>query len=342
MRNFFVLIGIVSLVGYYGMGCGDDGNAPRCTPGEQKECPCPHGIQGAQACLQDGSGYGTCQGCDENSSSTSSSGNGGSGGNGGNGGTSGAGGAPMTSSTGSGGMGGMSGMGGSGGSGGSGTGGAGACVQSSDCDDGNPCSKDLCNASTGMCVYESLDGLPTPGVTQVMGDCKFHRCDNGVDTEVMDNGDVLFDANPCTDDVCTAGMASNPAVPAGTPCVAGNPDVCDGNGVCVQCTLPQHCVNIVETQCEKRACVNNLCKIAYEGNGTLADPVLQTSGDCKKVVCNGNQGVTNLPDDTDLPNDGNVCTKNVCTNGMTSFPPEPLNTPCGVGMHCNGFGQCVN
>jgi hypothetical protein len=44
------------------------------------------------------------------------------------------------------------------------------------------------------------------------------------------------DGNPCTADLCTAGICSNPVEPAETPC----PDpkgVCDGKGNCVECLV---------------------------------------------------------------------------------------------------------
>jgi hypothetical protein len=40
---------------------GADGPATACTPGQQVECACPLGIEGAQACKEDGSGYEPCQ-----------------------------------------------------------------------------------------------------------------------------------------------------------------------------------------------------------------------------------------------------------------------------------------
>ena len=43
------------------------------------------------------------------------------------------------------------------------------CSTNSDCNDGNPCSEDLCNTSTAKCVYTNIDGMPTPGMAQVPG-----------------------------------------------------------------------------------------------------------------------------------------------------------------------------
>jgi hypothetical protein len=46
-------------------------------------------------------------------------------------------------------------------------------------------------------------------------------------------------------------------------------------------------------------------------------------------------------DDTNLPDDGNLCTTDVCTNGTPSNPAEPTTTACGTNQHCDGAGQCA-
>jgi hypothetical protein len=48
------------------------GGTAACTPGVQIACACPGGAQGAQVCLSDGSGYGTCDGCADASVGSSS------------------------------------------------------------------------------------------------------------------------------------------------------------------------------------------------------------------------------------------------------------------------------
>ena len=216
-----------------------------------------------------------------------------------------------------------------------------SCSPTAPCDDGNPCTEEFCNTGTSQCSYTNLDGIPTPGVTPVVGDCKLNLCENGIDNAVFDDADVRDDMNPCTTDVCTMGVPSNPNIAARTPCTPGDVQICDGNGACVECVVADDCVNIIETECEKRSCVNNTCQIAYEGNGTLASPVLQTAGDCQKVVCNGMAGTTSLPDNADVPVDGNACTKDVCTNGSPSNPPETNGLSCGGTQVCDGMGNCV-
>jgi hypothetical protein len=216
-----------------------------------------------------------------------------------------------------------------------------ACANNNDCDDANPCSEDLCNTSSAKCVFTFLDGVPTPGFAEVAENCKLHLCLNGIDTEINDEADINDDGNSCTTDVCNNGVPENNNVPEATSCTPGDVNVCDGNGACVECTLPSHCVGIIETECEKRNCVANKCEIAYEGQGTLASPVLQAANDCKKVVCNGPAGTTTVNDDADLPNDSKPCTTDTCSNGSPVFTNNAQGTSCGSNQVCNATGGCV-
>jgi hypothetical protein len=48
-------------------------------------------------------------------------------------------------------------------------------------------------------------------------------------------------------------------------------------------------------------------------------------------------------DDTNLPDDGNQCTQDICTGGVPSNPAQPISTTCDQngGVHCDGAGNCV-
>jgi len=217
-----------------------------------------------------------------------------------------------------------------------------SCDAQNPCDDSNPCTDDFCNFATSICVFTNLDGLETPGATQVPGDCKQRLCVAGQDTPVTDDTDVPVDPNPCTDNVCTNGVPTNPDTAAGTYCAPGMPEVCDGNGACVECTLAEHCVDIVETDCTKRSCMGNQCVPMHLGNETTAGAASQTPGDCQRTVCNGtNGGVTDIVDNNDLPNDNKPCTIDTCVNGQETFTNASANTNCGGTNVCNATGQCV-
>jgi hypothetical protein len=48
----------------------------------------------------------------------------------------------------------------------------------------------------------------------------------------------------------------------------------------------------------------------------------------------------NQVDNLDIPLDGNICTDDLCQNGVPSHPNQPVNTPCGPGGLCDGNGNC--
>jgi hypothetical protein len=62
--------------------------------------------------------------------------------------------------------------------------------------------------------------------------------------------------------------------------------------------------------------------------------------DCQAPTCVGGALIL-APDSLDLPDDGNNCTKDLCTNGVASNPAEAQSVFCGPNQLCNGAGKCV-
>lgn len=114
-----------------------------------------------------------------------------------------------------------------------------------------------------------------------------------------------------------------------------------GSGGGSECTMPEQCVNLVESQCEKRACVSNRCQLKLLGAESPAGPAQQKPGDCQIVVCDGLGGTKIVNDDDDLPNDNNGCTTDKCLNGSQVFTKVAIGTNCGMNSLCNAVGQCV-
>lgn len=105
----------------------------------------------------------------------------------------------------------------------------------------------------GACGRVELP-LGTPTKNQVAGDCQRAVCDGkGHEVLVVDTGDLPNDGNPCTEDVCTASVPSNPVSGPGKPCDTGGGRVCDGQGACVACVGAVDCP-------PGMACVGNACK----------------------------------------------------------------------------------
>jgi hypothetical protein len=103
------------------------------------------------------------------------------------------------------------------------------CTQASDCGTSTECVTYTC--TNGVCGA-TFTAAGTPVTNQTAGDCRQNVCNgSGAIVSAIDNTDLpLDDGNPCTQQVCNAGVPSYPNSPPGTPCPGG---MCNGAGVCV-------------------------------------------------------------------------------------------------------------
>ncbi|MBM4360693.1 MAG: hypothetical protein FJ096_21510, partial [Deltaproteobacteria bacterium] len=230
--------------------------------------------------------------------------------------------------------------------------GKGACVG---CNQADACThlpaSDECQQRTctaGKCGLSfSAVGTALGAASQILGDCKKAVCDGAGGTkELVDNDDLPSDANVCTKDVCTGGVPANPPEPVNTTCGAGGTLFCNGSGTCVGCTTDAQCAP--DTFCQDNYCdvAIGSCKAKNKSDGTPLAAGEQLPGDCKERQCNGLGGIKTVSLNTDLPNDDNPCTKNVCANGTPSHPLEAINTACATmadpsAKVCNATGSCV-
>jgi plastocyanin len=210
------------------------------------------------------------------------------------------------------------------------------CAAATDC----PGTDDECQARTctaGVCGT-SFTAAATPTTAQTTGDCKQNQCDGtgGVIAAVLAT-DIPVDANQCTDDICTGNLPSNPNTMSGGVCTTGG-TVCNGAGACVTCLSAATCP-AAANECQVATCMAGACGIAFVAVGTNA--ATQTTGDCHVNKCDGAGAISNVVEDTDLPNDSNPCTNDVCTAGVVSNPPAPSGTTCGGTQVCNATGGCV-
>lgn len=219
------------------------------------------------------------------------------------------------------------------------------CEVPADCDDDNACTDDDCNVGTGACINDPLNNVLAPGSDQVVGDCNQILCQDGTETDVIDDTDLPDDDNPCTDNLCNEGQPTNPDRPVDTPCTDPNDALalwCNSTGTCVQCNGPTQCVHLpTNTYCGTRTCSTaGLCGQDCLPN-TDQTPA-QVLGDCKLQYCDGACGTMQVVDPTDLPVDNNDCTQDLCTGMTPSNPNEPLNTACGSQgtLYCDS-GNCV-
>lgn len=209
------------------------------------------------------------------------------------------------------------------------------CLTGTDC----PGSDTVCQTRTctaGVCGFSfkaSGFGLADPTI----GDCKGQQCDGIGNIQTVNNDtDLPVDGNPCTTDECSAGTAAHHPIASGTTCGAGM--VCDGANHCFSCLTASTCPG-TDTECHTRTCINGTCGISNTAAGTVT--VAQTVHDCKRLECDGNGGTFTVPDVTDLPVDGNLCTNDVCNGDVPSNPAIMAGTNCGGTSVCDGAGMCV-
>jgi len=211
------------------------------------------------------------------------------------------------------------------------------CVTAATC----PGQDDECKTRTcaaNVCSFAFM-AAGTPVAAQTSADCKKNQCDGaGAIVSVADNSDLPVDAFQCTNNVCTAGVPSNPPLAAGTACTEGTGTTCNATGQCVQCLTAATCPG-QDTECATRTCTANVCGVANTPVGTAT--AAQTPGDCKRNECNGAGAVIVANQDTDVPADSNLCTNDVCTAGVPSHTPVAAGTSCGVGIVCNATGTCL-
>lgn len=210
------------------------------------------------------------------------------------------------------------------------------CVTTEECGTAGPC--ELVNCTFGRCRRTLAPAGASAGA-QTPGDCKRLVCDaNGNVSSENDDTDVRNDGNACTVDTCSAGSPVATPTDAGTPCGTGGAMQCNAAGQCVGCSMSSDC--FAATECRTPTCVNNVCGSMNQPQGTRL--TAQDAGDCRAVQCNGMGGTESVADDTDLPNDGRTCTRDLCTNGVPSHPPAQSGTPCADdgGTLCDSSGAC--
>jgi hypothetical protein len=150
---------------------------------------------------------------------------------------------------------------------------SGMCGTPADCDDGKPCTDDLCDG--GKCVHTHInEGMLPPGVTDPPGDCLKTVCEAGDVVEKLDKGQGPdTDSADCTNTYCFSdgGTMTDPAN-EGQPCL---PDLND--------------------PCKKNVCVNGMCKAVNINEGVIIDPgdknLGSGQGECRDVVCENGQMV---------------------------------------------------
>ena len=106
--------------------------------------------------------------------------------------------------------------------------------------------------------------------------------------------------------------------------------------------MNSHCGN--DSVCQTFTCsAAGVCITNNVPNGTAIASGMQTTGDCKTIVCNGAGVTTTAVNNSDVPVDGITCTQDLCNAGNPVNPSAPAGTACSQtnGIKCDGNGACV-
>jgi hypothetical protein len=162
------------------------------------------------------------------------------------------------------------------------------------------------------------------------------------------------DPTACTNDVCTAGVCSNPPAPSGTVCNDGLfctlTDRCNATAMCIgmgaRCDDAQDCTI---DSCNEMA---DTCTNMGRPDGTMCTAA-GAPGTCRSAACCPGcwNGTSCLAGTTAAACgvvgglcascvDGDLCTTDVCTTGACSNPDAPSGTMCNDGMFCTSIDTC--
>ncbi len=141
-----------------------------------------------------------------------------------------------------------------------------------------------------------------------VGDCKQLVC--SADARIISKAktdDIPIDENPCTQDLCTGSVPSNPNQVAGTPC--GDGGFCSGAGTCItQCNNKTLDPDEIDVDCGGATCPQ-----CDDGKKCKAE------GDCQSGMCS----VCTNPLECDF------CPVN-CEEAFCGPPPHSVEGACAV------------
>jgi len=242
------------------------------------------------------------------------------------------------------------------------------CTLDTECNDGNPCTDDVCNA--GTCENQANVATCDDGNPCTQNDlCSAGQCRGEIiesccvaDCE-CDDGDV------CTTDQCIANTCVNDSAPTGTSCDDG--DLCTVNDACDQGLClgggPPDCTSF-DDDCNLGVCnpVDGSCEAQTTNEGGACDDgdLCNTAKTCSLGVCEGGVPVdcSGLDDDCNVGvctpgvgceiqtaneggacDDGDLCTTGeTCSAGACGAPVDcsPVDDPCNVGVCNPTTGAC--
>lgn len=198
------------------------------------------------------------------------------------------------------------------------------------CDDGKPCTDDICNSTLGCQTTNNTAPCSPTGICEI-GVCTAGAC--------VTTGQIgCNDGNPCTTDSCDTSLGCvTTNVGDGVKCADGNACVTDS-----LCAAGQCATGTVTDCTDDKPCTNDSCD-PVNGCTWLAntaacdDKDACTTGDiCKNGVCKGPTAVDPLVS----CNDNNPCTNDTCDPAIGCVHTNNTD-PCDDSSLCTSADVCT-
>lgn len=207
------------------------------------------------------------------------------------------------------------------------------------CDDGNACTQDFCNPASG-CTNTPLNcndnnACTTDSCEATLG-CVFTTlvCNDGDPCNGVESCDKTLGCKPgsalaCNDnDVCTNDLciAFSGCQNAPLDCNDDNPCTLD------ECSTKTGCTHVAQVCNDNNPCTTDVCDPALGCKFTSIN--CNDNDGCTTDSCTPEKGCTNLPISCD---DGDLCTTDTC-NPLTGC--KSVSVSCSDGNACNGTEVC--
>ncbi len=252
------------------------------------------------------------------------------------------------------------------------------CLNDAQCDDGNPCTADSCDATSNTCVNANidagsgsctLDGGSSSGVCDGAGGCvpcvdtsdgtdpgcsaSTPHCNGTRCVECLLSDDCPASPVDCKYRSCQGGSCQFPNRRSGFVCNDDGGNVCDGAGNCVECVDDVQCSGTPRPYCNTstntcvRCLTNGDCDDRNDcttdrctASNTCSNRNVSAGTSCSGGVCDGAGACVECRTNTHC-DDGNPCTFDTCSSGTCSNVNRMAGVSCPGGGVCDGAGACV-
>lgn len=210
------------------------------------------------------------------------------------------------------------------------------CIDDSECEDLDPCTGNVCNATTGECEFpptpdapDCVDGPSFCGDGTCSGDETSESCPQDCQNPGPSSGSC---AGKCGEYDMTAECQCDASCQDYEDCCADYLDLCSCDPM-----NPPSCLS--DADCGACNSGGDLCQGSFScvgGQCTMGEPVVcDTSGDteCLKTTCDSWSGECLQSADGSACADGDFCTSDVCNSETGACENEAIES-CGLNYAC--------